>query len=136
MNFKEHPIFDDSAASDWLDLSDDADPLRPEIIPFAELIQVYRGHQQYLEQKVIDRIKGHLGEDGLACIYRNELLFAPVGHDGFKLYYEFFFRKTDGPSADSDYWWAIILCGNVFDDCFGPNRERHWNVIDLGWTVG
>lgn len=135
MNFKAHPIFDNSPASDWLELSDDTEPLTPEMEPFATLIQVYRDHQQYLEQKTLDRIKRHLGEQGLSYIDRNVVLFAPLGDHGFQIYFQFYFRETDGPSADSDFWWAIVFCANVLDERFGPDRKRHWNVAHLGWAV-
>lgn len=139
MNFKRHPIFDYSNASDWLELSDDAEPLTLEAKPFARLIQVYRDHQQYIEDKVRERIKRHLGEETLASnpyVERNEVLFAPLGDHGFQVYFQFYFLEhTDQAPANNDFWWAIMFCGYVFDERFGPERKRHWNVAHLGWTV-
>ena len=135
MDFRKHPVFDDSEKRDWLELSDDVDTLSPEMELFKDLIDVYREHQEYIEQKALHRVKTHVGDATLLYICRNEVLFAPLGNHGFKVYFEFYFREKDEPSADSDYWWAIMWCGNVFDERFGPGRKRHWNVAYMGWTV-
>jgi hypothetical protein len=139
MGFKKHPIFDRSQASDWFDLSDDLAPLRPEMEPFARLIQVYRNQKEHLERKVLGRIKRHVGEEDLASkphIMRNEVLFAPLGDHGFQVYFQFYFvEHMDRASADSDFWWGIIFCPHVLDQRFGLADIRHWNVVYFGWSA-
>jgi hypothetical protein len=139
MNFKQHPIFDYSNASDWFELGDDAEPLTQEAKPFANLIRVYREHQQYIAVKVLEYVKRHVDQETLLLkpnVLRNEVLFAPLGDHGFQLYYQFYFLEhTDHAPADNDFWWAIILCAYVFDERFGPDRKRHWNVAHFGWSV-
>ncbi len=139
MHFKKHPDFDLSDASDWIELNDSAEPLGENAKPFADLIQVYRDHRQYIEQRVLARIKCHLDAETLASkpfVERNTILFAPLGDHGFQLYFQFYFLEhTDHAPADNDYWWAIIYCAYVFDELLGPDRKRHWNVAHLGWNV-
>lgn len=139
MDFKEHPIFDRSQAKDWFDLSDDSVLLlTPQMRPFAKLLDVYLRQKEQLEEKVLERIMRHAKED-LASkphVERNEVLFAPLGDHGFRVYFQFYFlERTDQAPADSDFWWGIIFCPNVLDQRFDVADIRHWNVVHFGWSV-
>lgn len=66
MHFKQHPIFDESNALDWLELDDVGKDFGKEAGPFAYLIQLYQDHQQYIETRAIVRIRCHWDSVNLA----------------------------------------------------------------------
>ncbi len=139
MQFREHPDFDNSDANEWIELDNGTEPLDACAAPYADMIQVYRDNQQYIEERALTTIKRHLGEETLATkpyVLRNIVLFAPYSNHGFQIYFQFYFlEQTEHAPAESDYWWAIINCSYVFDERFGPDRKRFWGVTNLGWTV-
>ena len=137
MEFKSHPYYDDSDASDWMYLRwDDWDELEPG--PEKAFQDLLRADKPWLCELALDRIRAAAGEDYLTerpCPEVNEFLFFPIGDQGYRVYIEYFFlRRPDEHSPDSDFWWSIINCPYAVPPF--PFGRRVANVIGLGWYVG
>lgn len=136
LDFKEHPYFDTSPASDWIDVRENVETITPEMEPFARFIRAFEERREQIERKVLERIRHHAADDlrERPHALRNEVCLAPLGTDGFKVYVEFYFQAhVHEPSADTDLWWGIIFCS--LDPRFGLADVKYWNVVHLGWSV-
>jgi hypothetical protein len=138
MDYKKHPIFDRSAAADWLDVSEYASPMTPERERCAKLIEAYDELEEQLADKVLRRIKLDAADDLASRPHverGDEPLLAPIGDHGFQVYFKFYFSESaDEASADNDFWWGIIACEYVL----GPSARAHmeyWNVVHFGYSV-
>lgn len=137
MEYKSHPYYDGSAASDWMYLRwDDWDELEPG--PEKTLQDLLRADKPRLCELALNRIRPAISEAALAerpYPGEGDFLFIPTGQGGYQVYIEWYFfqHPTNRSSADSDFWWVIINCPCPVAPFPTDSREDY--VVGLGWVV-
>jgi hypothetical protein len=136
VQFKSHPYYDDSDASEWLCLRPkDWTELGPG--PEKALQDLLRADKLWLCELALDRIRAAAGESYLAGRPHpevNEFLFFPIGEQGYRVYVQYSFSlRPDETSPKGDFWWAIINCPYAVPPF--PTGRREAYVIGFGWVV-
>ena len=137
MQFKHHPLYDQSPLRDWISIGPDADTESPIEVEFQNLLEVAASNLERFSSYALERIRTHVGTLYLSerpYPEINSVLFRPTSGVGFQIYVEyFFFQKPDENSSDSDVWWAIINCPRATQQSI--QAALHFNITDLGWSV-
>ncbi len=137
MNYKSHPLFDESAAADWIPIYGN------EVIAESDaeedpVFSFIADHLPECTELGLERLRKHIPLDWLTeCPNPHEIdtCFAPDPSGSVRLYLEFGFRpSTTENSYHTDSWWIILLCPYPKDPPFG--RKVEWVTEHLGWTVG
>jgi len=137
MQFKLHPLYDQSSLKDWMSIGPDADPARPIGVEFQGQLKLATSNLDRFTSYALERIREHAGTPYLSerpFPEVNSVLFRPTSESGFQIYVEyFFFQAPNENSPDSDVWWAIINCPRATQQDL--QAALHFNVTDLGWSV-
>lgn len=136
MEYKSHPYYDRSNASDWMSLRSH-DRAEADNDPEKTLRGQVQSDQQWLCGLALERIRSAVDASYLAerpHAEVNEFLYFPLGEQGYRVYIEyFFFQRPDENSPDNDFWWVIINL--PYARTSGSTGEREAYVIGLGWAV-
>lgn len=142
MPFKEHPYYDCSDASNWLNLDDDLlQQAHGEVS--AALLREMRGEKEQLCTLALARIKEHAGAGFLSerpHPLEGVFLFHPTSESSYRAYIEYYFLekpvefylRRSQSTPDSDHWWAIINCPNVLTPFWSSQK---YYVVGIGWIV-
>ncbi|HQR07973.1 MAG TPA: hypothetical protein PLN21_14190 [Gemmatales bacterium] len=136
MEFLQHPLYDRSAARDWLCLRpSDWTELEPG--PEKQLDDLVRSHKSWLCEQALTLIRAVANVSFLAdtpyplvC----DFLYIPFSDTGYRAYVEYAFGPhPDRPRPDNDYWWIILGC--PYPVAPFPTGRREVYVVGLGWYV-